>query len=188
MGMILCLTKRTTRINSTMTDELLINRLLMSKATEEVIPSIRMGEMSVARHGQKLRTLLGSCIGLALYDQRRKVGGLVHVVLPRASGPTDRPGKFANTAIPALIAEMRKVADSELKLKAKIAGGASMFASMPSVTIGLQNIEACERLLDEWKIPIVGKHCGGSQGRRMSLHTEDGRVVIEIVGEDPVVL
>ena len=45
-------------------------------------PSIRMGEMAVAINDGVLRTLLGSCIGLALYDQNRRVGGLAHVVLP----------------------------------------------------------------------------------------------------------
>ena len=45
--------------------------------------SIRMGEMSVASDGELLRTLLGSCIGLALYDRRRQVGGLAHIVFTR---------------------------------------------------------------------------------------------------------
>jgi chemotaxis protein CheD len=162
--------------------------LLVAKSTDATIPSIRMGEMSVARNGVKLRTLLGSCIGLALYDQRGKVGGLAHIVLPRANGPTDRPGKFVDTAVPALIAEVRKISRGEPMLTAKIAGGASMFSTTQSGNIGLQNLESCERLLGELGIPIVGRHCGGSQGRRMSLNTDDGVVVIEVVGEDPIEL
>ena len=44
--------------------------------------SIPMGEISVARNDGTLRTLLGSCLGVALYDRRLKLGGLAHVVLP----------------------------------------------------------------------------------------------------------
>ena len=160
----------------------------MEKPKLAVVPSIRMGEMSVAADGDELRTLLGSCIGLALYDRRFKVGGLAHIVLPDSRGKTDRPGKFADTAIPALIAEMKKLADSELKLTAKMAGGASMFTTTVAANIGLQNIQSCEQLLGELGIPVVARDCGGKQGRRMSLNTGNGKVVIEIVGQDPIEL
>ena len=75
----------------------------MKKVKPAASGSIRMGEMSVAADGVQLRTLLGSCVGLALHDRRHKVGGLAHIVLPRARGKTDRPGKFVDTAIPTLI-------------------------------------------------------------------------------------
>jgi chemotaxis protein CheD len=150
--------------------------------------SIRMGEMSVAMRGESLRTLLGSCLGLALYDRDRKVGGLAHIVLPSSRGPTDRPGKFVDTAIPRLIEEMTKLAGGELRLAAKLAGGASMFPTTVAANIGLQNVQACEKRLRELRIPILAAHCGGEQGRRMSLDTVSGRVVIEIVGQDPIEL
>ncbi len=148
--------------------------------------SIRMGEMAVACDGAELRTLLGSCIGVALYDRRRRIGGLAHVVLPQARQQTDRPGKFVDTAIPALIEQMETLANCELSLVAKLAGGASMFSNSAVVSIGQQNIDSCERLLAELGIPVLAKHCGGEQGRRMLLKTENGEVVIEIVGQDPV--
>ena len=139
--------------------------------------SIRMGEIAVATRGEALRTLLGSCLGLALYDRGRKVGGLAHIVLPSSRGATDRPGKFVDTAIPKLIEEMQKIAGGELRLAAKLAGGASMFATTVAANIGLQNVEACRRRLGELRIPILATHCGGEQGRRMSLYTDSGKVV-----------
>ncbi len=158
----------------------------VDKPVHTVKPSIRMGEMSVARDGDELRTLLGSCVGLALYDRRLKIGGLAHIVLPRARGQSDRPGKFVDTAIPKLVEDMEKLAGEPVKLTAKIAGGASMFAETVAATVGRQNIAACEQLLASLGIPILAKHCGGTQGRRMLLNTSDGRVAIEIVGQDPI--
>ena len=76
----------------------------------------------------------------------------------------------------------------QLKLTAKMAGGASMFSTTVAANIGLQNIESCEKLLGELGIPILARHCGGEQGRRMSLDTANGKVVIEIVGQDPIEL
>ena len=157
----------------------------LKKATSE---AIRMGEMCVDNEGNPLRTLLGSCIGLALYDRRRKIGGLAHIVLPESRGKSDRPGKFVDTAIPALIGQMEHLAGERLTLTARIAGGASMFTTTVTAGIGRQNIESCERLLGQLRIPILAKHCGGEQGRRMTFQTDNGRVVIEIVGQDPIEL
>ena len=152
------------------------------------VPSIRMGEMSVASSGEPLRTLLGSCIGLALYDRRHKVGGLAHIVLPSTPDETDRPGKFVNTAIPALIAQIEQRVVSSLDLTAKMAGGASMFSTPSAGKIGQQNVESCEQKLRQVGIPLVASHCGGEQGRRMSFDTSNGKVVIEIVGHLPIEL
>ncbi len=63
--------------------------------------AIRMGELAVSINDGVLRTLLGSCIGLALYDHTHKVGGLAHIVLPQSRDPGGPAGKFVNTAIPA---------------------------------------------------------------------------------------
>ena len=55
-------------------------------------------------------------------------------------------------------------------------------------TIGQQNIEACERVLGEIGIPIVGSQCGGEKGRRVTFDSATGLVTIEIVGENPIEL
>ncbi len=158
---------------------------ISSKAQRHVSHSnsIRMGQMLVAKDGQLLRSLLGSCVGVALYDRRHAAGGLAHIVLPDAKGKTDLPGKFVDTAIPKLIDDIRRMVGSDLRLAAKLAGGASMFKTQVANHIGRQNVEASERLLMQLGIPIVARHCGGEKGRKMILHTATGRVQIEIVGQ-----
>ncbi len=151
-------------------------------------PSIRMGEMAVAHKEGILLTLLGSCIGLALYDRRRKVGGLAHIVLPQSRGPVELPGKFVDTAIPALMTQMEQLAGETIKPAAKIAGGANMFAANAARNIGQENVAATERWLKEFGIPVIASDCGGEKGRRMSLDVSSGQVVIEIVGRDPIEL
>ena len=160
----------------------------MERIQRNLAASIRMGEMRVAQGGDHLRTILGSCVGLALYDRQQKIGGLAHIVLPDSGGKTDRPGKFADTAIPELIAQMNDLADAELKLTARLAGGASMFSHAPTANVGLQNVDACKQQLRELEIPILGEDCGGRHGRRMIMEVETGKVSIEIVGRANVVL
>jgi chemotaxis protein CheD len=149
-----------------------------------------MGQIAVGQGEGSLRTLLGSCIGLVLYDRRLKLGGLAHIVLPKTDEVPELPGKFANTAVPAVIQQLEKILENSqrLKLSAKIAGGANMFGSNGIITIGEQNIQAIETILSEQRIPIVARHLGGEQGRRLALDLSTGLVTVEIVGMGTITL
>jgi chemotaxis protein CheD len=149
-----------------------------------------MGEIAVARNDGVLRTLLGSCLGLALYDRRLKVAALAHIVLPDSQGRAAAAGKFADTAVPAMLRQMGELAAGEpLKPHAKIAGGANMFTAVwVENTIGLQNVQAVERVLGDLRIPILARHTGGEQGRRMTLDSTTEVVAIEIVGAEKLLL
>jgi chemotaxis protein CheD len=151
----------------------------------EPVPTIRMGQLAVARNDGVLRTLLGSCVGLILYDRASSVGGLAHVVLPSAPGPTDTPGRFVDTAVPALCEAMRRLAGRPIEPEARLAGGANMFQTEVTETIGRQNIDAAERELAGRGIPVVARDCGGGSGRRVSLDTTTGVVLVEIIGREP---
>lgn len=152
-------------------------------------PSVPMGEFAVARESGVLRTLLGSCLGLALYDRKLKIGALAHIVLPIAPGRVEKPGKYADTAVPAMIGRMQELAAAPLKVQARIAGGANMFAIADSVNaVGNQNILAVERVLEELRITVIGRHCGGEQGRRMTLDIATGVVTIDIVGATTITI
>lgn len=153
---------------------------------------IKMAEIAVMQQQGSMRTLLGSCIGVALYERRRKLAGLAHIVMPDSMGRTQNPGKYADTAIPETIRQMTLLAGvNHLSLTAKIAGGANMFLHVSANntnTIGDQNLLAVEKVLAMGNIPIVGRHVGGNFGRRMVLDVSSGTVQIHIVGQPMVQL
>lgn len=69
------------------------------------IVSVAIGRWAVAAAPVKIRTLLGSCVGVVLYDRVVKMGGVAHIVLPEARAAIDHPGKYADTAIPGMIVD-----------------------------------------------------------------------------------
>ena len=93
------------------------------------IVSVAIGQWAVAGAPVKIRTLLGSCVGVILHDRVARLGALAHIVLPDSRGSADHPGKFADTAIPAMIAEIERQLQAKARgrLVAKLVGGASMF-------------------------------------------------------------
>jgi chemotaxis protein CheD len=133
-----------------------------------------------------LQTLVGSCVGVALHDRVLRVGGLAHVVLPDSRGSADHPGKFADTAIPRLIDDLRRLGcgSPRGRLSARLVGGARMFGTGDVVAIGQSNQEAVERVLAALGIPVVARDLGGETGRRMILDTRTGAVLIRVPGGD----
>ncbi len=148
------------------------------------IGDYRVGSSSMATVG------LGSCVALILHDARRSIGGLAHIMLPESRGaPTDRPGKFADTALAVLVSEMEALGSTRGSMVAKLVGGASMFAySGTSLNIGERNVEAIRSLLQGQRLRIDGEETGGkvgrsviyrpSEGGRTTVKRADGRCVV----------
>lgn len=148
-------------------------------------PSVRkvgMGGIDVHQGPGVMRTLLGSCIGLVLHDRKNLIGGMAHIVLPASNGNTTDPGKYADTAIPALIQSIQQFGGHTRHVVAKFAGGANMFATTSTNAVGDLNVAMVETLLKDAAIPVVAQHCGGNRGRRAEFDIETGNMSIEIVG------
>ena len=75
---------------------------------------------------------LGSCVAIMLYDPEAQVGGMAHVLLPSKSlaRDADNPAKFPETAVPLLTTRLGALGGDRRRFIAKLAGGASMFASL----------------------------------------------------------
>ncbi|MBL4888566.1 MAG: chemotaxis protein CheD [Candidatus Lindowbacteria bacterium] len=138
----------------------------------------------------EMRTVLGSCIGLAVYDPRSKVGGIVHVMLPESRGNSVKPGKFADTGVPALIKQIIANGGVKSNLQVKISGGAKMFAFATSsaMDIGARNIEAVHQALAEEGLKISREDVGGTKGRKLIVDCETGDIYSQIIGEDKILL
>ncbi|MCE3018487.1 MAG: chemotaxis protein CheD [Pirellula sp.] len=162
----------------------------MSNIAETDGRLVKMAEIGVLHQTGILKTLLGSCIGVALYERKLKVVGLAHVVMPNSMGRGESLGKYADTAIPEAIRQMTALArGAKLSLTAKIAGGANMFSHVSSNstnTIGELNIVAVEEMLKVHQIPILARHVGGTFGRRMVVDVDSGLVHIHVVGQTVV--
>lgn len=145
--------------------------------------SVLMGELKTTIAPHRLRTVLGSCVGIILFDPKRKIGSMGHIVLPASNGratPTTL-GKFADTALPAMLEQIKQIAKGESRLVAKIAGGAAMFGvGSQTNNIGLMNKQAVEAILKEASIPILAHDLGGEKGRRVTFDIATGEVMIEV--------
>lgn len=134
---------------------------------------------------------LGSCVGVCLYDPRRKIAGMAHIILPEAkyAATKDNPYKFAQEGIQALLEEMKSYGAGYSSITAKIAGGARMFGENGGRwPVGEWNVKSVERVLEERGIPLLAQDTGGTYGRTILFYAEDGRLEINTVRHAPFII
>lgn len=149
---------------------------------------VGMADLNIARNGELLKTTgLGSCVGLTLFDAKKQLAGMAHIMLPSSSIARETPvnlAKYADTALPTLIERMLANGASIESLQAKMAGGAQMFmlpGQSDSLRIGPRNVEACLTLLDNYKIPLLAQDTGGNFGRTIEISSLSGVLSIRSV-------
>jgi chemotaxis protein CheD len=158
-------------------------------ATEVVV---RMGEIAVSRAaGDVLVSVgLGSCIGLALVCRRGRACGLAHVMLPESHGRDahDRPGKYADRAVPALLAGLEQLGVRPAALDGVLVGGAQMFKGASGMEIGARNESAVRAALARAGVRVSAAATAGALGRTIRVHVADGTVTVREAGAQEVTL
>jgi chemotaxis protein CheD len=151
---------------------------------------VGMAEIQVIKGSGNFSCLgLGSCIGLCMLDPVANVGGMAHVMLPEAfpDRPGEKLGKFANTAVPELIAQMEKSGAAKARILTAIAGGAQVFKfggeGTNRLEIGRRNAIAVTEMLSSAGLKIKAQDVGGTLGRTVMMVVESGLVSVRTVSQ-----
>jgi chemotaxis protein CheD len=126
---------------------------------------------------------LGSCLGVTCYDPFRKIGGLLHAMLPdsqrhRASRPNTT--MYLDLGIPALVEAVVSLGGDLANLEYKVFGGAQILQSNEYFSIGRQNVEMMRQLATRYRLKVVAWQVGGQCNRSIDLHLRDGRVLLRM--------
>lgn len=151
--------------------------------------NVGVAQSKIGSSPSVLRTILGSCVSICIYDRMKKIGGLVHILLPTNQDHNVNLSKYADTGVPSLVNSLIKEGAKKEYLSAKIAGGASMFkfdANLALGKIGDKNVEETKSALKRLGIPILAEDIGGSNGRVVDFYLEDGRMKIKAAGEEKI--
>ena len=146
-----------------------------------------MGDIIIAHNPATLSIIgLGSCVGVALYSAKDRVGGLAHIMLPdsRRSRPGANMKKFADTGISYMLGELKRKGVEPMWLSARLIGGASMFQladSKSAFNIGQDNVAMCREILKRERIRIVSEEVLGNKGRTMKFDLVTGKIIVRYV-------
>ena len=95
----------------------------------------------------------------------------------------ENPTKFADLAVPQLVAELTELGARRIRLEAVLVGGASMFpVSSASLEVGQRNEAAVRELLAARRISVVAAATGGRRGRTIRVDVASGAVTVREAG------
>ena len=135
------------------------------------------GKIFAAAQPFAISTILGSSVALCLWDSAHRIGGANHFMLPDGPEEGENATRYANVANPALLRRMLDLGAELKTLEARIFGG-----SLPAVTfgnggdrLGDRNVQVATHFLNMSGIRLVQSEVGGTRGRKLVFHTDDGR-------------
>jgi chemotaxis protein CheD len=150
---------------------------------ERLVVSVRMCEIEVIRGAGVLCCAgLGSCVAAIGFDPSTAVGGMAHVMLPQAFNDLvdARPARFANLALPALIARMESAGAKTENLQFALVGGAKVLklSTESQLNIGERNTQGLLRAIEAGEHRLIAQDVFGVDGRTVTLSIPDGRVLV----------
>lgn len=145
-----------------------------------------MAGLAIGQKNDTLKTFVGSCIAICIYDENHEIGGMAHIMLPKnitkkSTEGTKLEGKFADEAINFIIEKLTEL-HPYLKLKAKMAGGAKIFShenDKNTLNIGGKNIDGIRCILKEKNIPIIAELVGAKNGRWVTFSCANQSMVVK---------
>ncbi len=137
-----------------------------------------------------LVALLGTCVGVAIFDREARIGGLLHLLLPEPPGGGNawQPLNYATTGLPLFLDALKKAGARTERLTAVIGGGA-LYAPISrqdlELDIGGRTTEVAATILKKNNISIVKAETGGCCGAALTLNTGSWETEITPIIQPP---
>ena len=125
---------------------------------------------------------LGSCIAVIVHDPKRRLGGMIHFMLPSSAMSPDKarekPAMFGDTGVPLLFESMYALGTRKQDLTVKVVGGAKICDDHGVFDIGRRNHLIVRQMF--WKVGVViaAEDVGGDGSRTARLEVATGRTTI----------
>lgn len=134
------------------------------------------GQLHASAEPCQIKTILGSCVAICLWDKRRGAGGMNHFLLPVSREGQAASLRFADEATKVLLEQLRALGCRAPNLRAKIFGGAALFQLRDryATSLGAKNVAAALDLMKRAGIPVIAQETGGAMGRKVIFNTDDG--------------
>jgi chemotaxis protein CheD len=141
---------------------------------------LQPGEILVGKEPCLIKTILGSCVSVCLFDPVTRIGGMNHYLFPEAGGKKDSLNKYGDQAILNLLSKMEQLGARVFTLEAKICGGAKLFDSENEIfDTGRKNSHIASEILRKRRITILLEDVGGNVGRSICFNTFNGDLQVK---------
>lgn len=125
------------------------------------------GELIFSQRPVVIKTVLGSCVAVCMYDKINRFGGMCHFLLPD-SVDKSQSTKYGNVAVKVLLGKFLKAGSKKEYLETSVIGGALIiFDEREIFFIGDRNADMAIQVLKENGIRIKSVNTGGEKGKKV---------------------
>lgn len=169
-------------------------RYAINERKAEIPIYVGVGEIATSKNpANVLVTSLGSCVAVIVLAPVIRSAGIVHIALPTSQVNVEqsriKPGYYADTGIPRLLAEMDKLhGGSRGRLLVKLVGGANIMDPNSTFDIGKRNILAIKKILWENRLGVLVEDMGEDISRNVRVSVDTGKVLVKTLGKERVIL
>lgn len=148
-----------------------------------------IGELVISEDPDDLliASSLGSCLGVAVYDRKRKAGGLIHCFLPSSQSDPEKakekPATYVDTGVSLLLQKLISCGANKRDLVICAAGGSAINDSKGVFDIGNRNFTVLRKLLWKNNLLLAASDVGGDCSRTVTLEIATGEVWVKKEGE-----
>ena len=146
----------------------------------EMVMSDRPGDILSAPN-------LGSCVGVAVYDPIKKLGAMIHCLLPLSKSNPEKAAKepytFVDTGVVQMFNDLIARGADKKDLIIAVAGGSNINDTNNVFEIGKKNYTILRKVLWKNNFLIKAEHVGEDLSRTFSMHIDTGEVWVRARGE-----
>lgn len=136
------------------------------------------GQLVVHRGPIRVKTIVGSCVAVCLWDVKRRAGGVNHYLLAQPTARDTPDNRFGTVAISTLVEKMIQAGVAACDLRAAVIGGGHPVRSMKPGIVGDDNTRVALDTLRQRTIRIVRQETGGDHGRKLLFNTLSGELIV----------
>ncbi|MBW4047224.1 MAG: chemotaxis protein CheD [Proteobacteria bacterium] len=159
---------------------------------------LQPGEVYFGERCTRIRTLLGSCVAISIWNASRCIGGLCHFMLPsrshhghRGHGPGDvLDGRYGDEAMLMFLRNIRAAGARPEEFEAKLFGGGRMFEASHGpnrhdvLDVSTKNVQMARTLVRRHGLKLKAEHLGGSGHRNLVFEVWSGHAYLKFWGQD----
>ncbi len=138
---------------------------------------LESGHICFSRRATAIRTVVGSCVAVCMWDRNRKCGGMNHFMYPVTREPSKATPQYGNVATVALVKLLEEAGCERGDLVAQILGG-GWPEGEAARDLGMENVEVARKVLARKGIAVISEDVGGSMGRKVLFDTGTGELAV----------
>jgi len=141
------------------------------------ILDVNTGEVKAAVEKGILRSVgIGSCVVVAAYNLREKIGGMAHIMLPGVAPQQSlEKTKYAFDGIEQLLNQMFETGAGTDEIEVCLVGAGNVLKKEDD-TICEANIESVTQILKGKNISVMASVLGGTKRKSVFMDVEDGSI------------